>query len=335
MLLDAEVPEWAGELETGDLDARLGESKRWRAEETSGPLPAPEQVLSIGGSEIDRLVGDGAGGTLAGYLDDGGYYPMLEDLAAAAPTGERGPKPTASPSPKAVITVAPAPVTIAREESDDDEYDEEYDEEFGDEEYDPWPLVIVAEPDLLNNSGLADAERARLALDLFAATLDEYDQPIVFDLTLAGLGQSENLLTLAFEPPFLAATLMLLLAALVIGWRGFVRFGPPLAESGALAGGKAQLARDGSTLLARARRMRLVGPPYARLVAARVGRALGLSERAGDESRAASIARALERRGEHPESFAQASQTLERARKPADLLRAARALKSIERKLAR
>jgi hypothetical protein len=193
--------------------------------------------------------------------------------------------------------------------------------------------VIVAEPDLLNNYGLADRRNAELAAALVSATLDEYDLPVVFDLTLPGLGRSENLLTLAFEPPFLAATLMLLLAALAVGWRAFARFGPPIAEAPALASGKAQLARDGATLVARARRLRLVGPPYARLVGIRLGRALGLPERADAAARAAAIARALERRGENPAAFAAASEALERATKPADLLRAASALKTIERTL--
>src|SRR5690606_9228488 len=132
--------------------------------------------------------------------------------------------------------------------------------------------------------------------------------------------RSENLLTLAFQPPFLAATLMLLLAALAIGWRAFARFGPPVAEAPALASGKAQLARDGAALVARARRLRLVGPPYARPVAARLGRVLGLSERADAEARAAAIARALDRRGEDPAAFAAANERLAQARKPADLL---------------
>jgi hypothetical protein len=157
----------------------------------------------------------------------------------------------------------------------------------------------------------------------------------LFDLTLPGLGRSENLLTLAFEPPFLAATLALLLAALVSGWRAFVRFGPPAAELPAFAGGKAQLARDGSALIERARRMRLVGPPYAALVEQRIARMLGLPETAGAEARAAAIARALTRRGEDPEAFARASETLRQARRPADLLRAAKALKTIERTFAR
>lgn len=59
-------------------------------------------------------------------------------------------------------------------------------------------------------------ERAQLAEKIILATMDDYDMTITFDLTLNGLGESKNLLTLAFEPPFLAATLCLLFAALVI-----------------------------------------------------------------------------------------------------------------------
>jgi len=198
-----------------------------------------------------------------------------------------------------------------------------------------WPLFVVADPDLVNNAGLADAERARLAVGLVDAALDGGAMPVVFDLTLPGLGRSENLLTLAFEPPFLAVTLTLLLAALVIGWRGSVRFGPPRAETPALAGGKAQLARDGALLVERARRMRLVGPPYAELLTRRIAGALGLSRRLEPEARAAAIARAMERRGEDPAAFAGAADTLARARKPSEILRAAQALKTIERTLSR
>jgi len=92
-----------------------------------------------------------------------------------------------------------------------------------DPDEDIWPVIIVAEPDLLNNYGLADRGRAEAAVKLIDASLDGYDLPIVFDLTVAGLGESENLMTLAFRPPFLAATLCLLFAALVIAWRAFRR----------------------------------------------------------------------------------------------------------------
>ncbi len=206
---------------------------------------------------------------------------------------------------------------------------------LADDDEHPWPLVVVAEPDLLNNAGLADRDRARIALDLVEATVDGYNLPVIFDLTLPGLGRSENLLTLAFEPPFLAATLTLLLAAFVIGWRAFVRFGPPRAEGAAPAGGKAQLARDSAVLIERARRLRLVGPPYARLLASRIDRALGLHGRLAPDERAAAIGRGLERRGADAAPYRAALDTLETGRKPTDILRAAQALKTLERTLSR
>lgn len=194
-----------------------------------------------------------------------------------------------------------------------------------------WPVVIVVEPDLMNNYGLADLTRARLAHAIVDAALNDTDLPIVFDLTLAGLGRSENLLTLAFTPPFLAATLCLLLAALVIAWRAFCRFGPPVAEAPALAKGKRQLARNGAALVERARRLHLLGPPYAALVTARVAEALGVRE-ADEEARESAIARVLAARGLAAD-YAERAEALRRARHATELLRAASALKTIERTL--
>lgn len=193
-----------------------------------------------------------------------------------------------------------------------------------------WPVVIVAEPDLLNNYGMADRARAGLASNLIETTLEDYDMPVVFDLTLPGLGQSENLLTLAFSPPFLAATLCLLLAALVIGWRAFLRFGPPLAGAPALAKGKTELATNGATLIERARRVHLLGQPYAALVSARLGRKLGVRQRDPDQ-REQAIERLLGNRGIEPAAFRRALSDLRQARNPRDLLRAAGALSRIER----
>ncbi|MEO6040801.1 MAG: DUF4350 domain-containing protein [Croceibacterium sp.] len=195
-----------------------------------------------------------------------------------------------------------------------------------------YALVIVAEPDLVNNLGLADQGRARLAVQLVGASLENQKLPVVFDLTLAGLGASDNLLKLAFEPPFLAATLCLLLAALVVAWRGLRRFGPPLAEEPALGHGKRQLARNGAGLIERSRRLHLLGPPYAALIAGRIAARLGLRE-AAPEARDLAAARLLEARGlaaDYPARLA----ALRGARRSTDLLRAAGALKSIERTLA-
>ena len=190
-------------------------------------------------------------------------------------------------------------------------------------------MIVVAEPDLMNNYGLADRTRAQLAHAVVDAALEDYELDIVFDLTAAGIARSENLLTLAFQPPFLAATLCLLLAALVIAWRAFRRFGPPVAEAPALAMGKRQLARNGGGLVARAKRLHLLGPPYAALVAARLAEALGIRE-TDPEAREAAIARVLAARGVAAD-YAQRADALRRARHPSELLRAAGALRSIER----
>lgn len=192
-----------------------------------------------------------------------------------------------------------------------------------------WCVIFVAEPDLLNNYGMADKDRARAALALADLAMEGQDRlPVVFDLTLPGLGRSDNLLTLAFEPPFLAATLCLLLAGAFVGWRAFLRFGPPSGEIAVARTGKRQLALNGGALVQRARRWHLLGAPYAALVSARIARRLGLRSAEDD-----GFARALERRGLAAEYHSQVAR-LRQARRPADLLGAAAALRTIERTLA-
>ena len=200
---------------------------------------------------------------------------------------------------------------------------------------DAWPVLVVFEPDLLNNYAMADQSRAELAVALIEAATDgEPGVSVVFDLTFAGLSGNQNLLTLAFAPPFLAATLCLLLAALVIAWRAFKRFGPPVAEVPALAQGKAGLARNGAALLGRVRRWHLLAEPYAALLTTRIAATLGIRE-VEPSARDAAIELALERAGHPRTGFSQAAHTMRNARKPGEILRAARALKTIERMLKR
>jgi hypothetical protein len=196
-----------------------------------------------------------------------------------------------------------------------------------------FPVVIVAEPDLLDNYGLADRNRAMLALAIVKATMGSRKLPVVFDLTLVGLGSSKNLLTLAFSPPFLAASMCLILAALLIGWRGWRRFGPPLAETPVFAFGKRQLATNGAALIQRSRRLHLLAAPYAAILRARVTRLLGL--RMGDNPARgeAEIDRVLEARGLGAHAFSNPAEALRNARGAHDLMRSAHALKQLERSL--
>jgi hypothetical protein len=190
--------------------------------------------------------------------------------------------------------------------------------------------TFVAEPDLVNNYGLADRDRAAAALALLRDSAYDGDiDEITFDLTLNGFGASENLLTLAFRPPFLAATLCLLLALLIIGWRAFQRFGPPAAATGpAIAFGKERLIANGAGLILRARRFGLLAAPYAALSAREIAHRLGLAR---PDPQA--IDAALARRLPLEEPFSRRAARLEAAHKPADILDAARALDDLTHKL--
>lgn len=204
------------------------------------------------------------------------------------------------------------------------------------EDEDLFPLIIVFEPDLLDNYGMARRENAQLADRLVAAALaGGSPKTVIFDVTLNGLGRSPNLLTLAFTPPYLAATLCLLLAALAAGWRAFLRFGPPLAATRAIAFGKRPLVSNAAGLIRRTRRLHLVTRPYADHLRERIARTLGLPRAASPEAAEAAIDKALALRAPGSEPFSALAARLRATRRPAHILRAAQALHSLERTLSR
>lgn len=192
------------------------------------------------------------------------------------------------------------------------------------------PVIFLAEPDLANNYGLADPQRAAVAMALIERlTRDEGIDTVTFDMTLNGLGASENLLTLAFRPPFLAATLSMLIALLIVGWRAFRRFGPAAAAGEpAIAFGKRQLIANGAGLIMRARRFGLLGAPYAALSARRLAERLGLAR-----PDPGAIDAALARRLPDEEPFSRRAARLEAAGKPADILAGAKALDDLATRL--
>lgn len=193
---------------------------------------------------------------------------------------------------------------------------------------DRYPVVFVIEPDLANNYGFASRTNAETMHYLVDLLTDDGDIPVVFDLTLNGLGAQQNLLTLAFTPPFLAATLCMILAMLVVGWRAFRRFGPPVAEARAIAFGKERLVRNSAGLIQRSKRLHLLSGPYADLIERRIGKALRL--RHVDTQ---AIATAFARRLPQSPDFTTSVTALRDARSPKDILSAAAALRSIERML--
>lgn len=191
-----------------------------------------------------------------------------------------------------------------------------------------WPVTFIVEPDLVNNYGMAQSANAALALELIRHTSYDDELPIVFDLTLNGFGGTTNLLTLAFQPPFLAATLCLILALFVLGWRAFRRFGAAAAQGPAIAYGKRQLVTNGAGLILRARRFRLLAEPYIALSARRLAHHLGLIR---PDPAAIDAALAVRLPDELP--FTHRAEAMRRAHTQSDILRAADALKELERKL--
>lgn len=204
---------------------------------------------------------------------------------------------------------------------------------YGGDDEGLYPVVLVFEPDLLDNWGLADKATALMARDLILATADNRSQPFAFDMTFNGFGASRNLLTLAFEPPFLAATLCLMLAALAVAWRAFHRFGPALQSGPEIVNGKAALVANAAGLIRRAGRVHLVAAPYANAARERLALALGLPRGQSAEQTEQLIDAAQDRRGLPGPRFSAAAAHLRAARKPHDLTRRAAVVHQIEKDL--
>ena len=148
------------------------------------------------------------------------------------------------------------------------------------------PHYVAADPDLFDNHGLHDPAQARAALALIDGLNATDAEAIGFDLTVNGLGatqdNSPSLLRTLLEPPFLAMTLALLAAALLAGLHGAFRFGQARREERAIAFGKAALVENSAGLIRIARRETRLGGAYADVVrqdAARIGERPRLADR--------------------------------------------------------
>jgi hypothetical protein len=136
-------------------------------------------------------------------------------------------------------------------------------------------LLVLADPDILNNLALADRDRAEAALALVrAANYEDATTAVVVDA--ADITAESNMLRLLFTPPFLALTLMLLALLLAGGWQALVRFGAPVAPPPAIPPGKAALVDNAAGLLRMAGREALAAPPYAGVVARQAAAECGI-----------------------------------------------------------
>jgi hypothetical protein len=143
-------------------------------------------------------------------------------------------------------------------------------------------LYVLSDPDLLNTQGLNNLATARAGTNLLLA-MRQGDGPIVFDVTLDGVKHSQSLLKLAFEPPFLGATLCLVGAAFLMALHAASRFGAPEQTGRALALGKLALAENSAGLIRMARREPRMAGGYLELNRNAVAKALGATRLSGAE----------------------------------------------------
>ncbi|MFN3858030.1 MAG: DUF4350 domain-containing protein [Caulobacter sp.] len=134
-------------------------------------------------------------------------------------------------------------------------------------------VLVLADPDLINNIGFAEPATAQTGLAMLQYLAG--DRPVTFDVWLAGIRHKRNLLELVFLPPFVGVTLAMLLMALLIGVQAFNRFGPPISQRRAFALGKQGLADNAAALIRLARREHRMVEGYALLVRADAARAVG------------------------------------------------------------
>lgn len=134
-------------------------------------------------------------------------------------------------------------------------------------------IYVLSEPDLVDTQALREPAAAEAALEL-VRRLRGRSAEVTFDVTLNGLGASPSLLRTAFAPPFLGATLCALLAAALLAFHAFSRFGTPRPEERTFAFGKRSLADNTAALIKMMNRQPRMARRYAMAVRRLAGRIL-------------------------------------------------------------
>jgi hypothetical protein len=109
-------------------------------------------------------------------------------------------------------------------------------------------VVVIADPDLLNNHGLGRGENAEAVYRIFNRTLEA--KGVVFDETIHGFSRTPGLIAEALRFPMVLAVLQGLVLLGVVLWAGMGRFGKPLPVEAGLAAGKEVLIGNTAELLA-------------------------------------------------------------------------------------
>jgi len=109
-------------------------------------------------------------------------------------------------------------------------------------------LIVISDPDVLNNQGLGRGDNAPLVVALLVERLGATG--VVFDETVHGFSRTRGLLAEAFRFPLVLGVLQALVLVGTVLWAGMGRFGKPLPAAEGLAAGKEILIDNTAKLLA-------------------------------------------------------------------------------------
>ncbi|MBO9557163.1 MAG: hypothetical protein J7515_01080 [Caulobacter sp.] len=172
----------------------------------------------------------------------------------------------------------------------------------------PTETYILADPDLINTMGLKDIRTAKAGVGMLRVLRDgavpnggyrpKDSKTIAFDVTLNGFSRSRSVLKLAFEAPFVGATLCLVAAAVLMGLHAAARFRAVRRGERALALGKDALIDNSAGLIRMAKREPALAPRYAELQRAAAVKALGGLRPGGSRLEGQALTDFLDRQGE-------------------------------------
>jgi hypothetical protein len=110
-------------------------------------------------------------------------------------------------------------------------------------------VVVLADPDVISNHGIARAGNAALAVALIKRLLGT-DGSVVFDETVHGyVASTANPLLLMFRFPFVIATLQGVIAIGLLMWASVGRFGAPQSAPPPLSAGRSGLLQNMARLI--------------------------------------------------------------------------------------
>lgn len=108
---------------------------------------------------------------------------------------------------------------------------------------------VLADPDVIANHGIGQADNAALALAIINR-LRGRNGPVVFDETIHGfVAQPANPMALLFQFPFVVATLQVVAGLALLLWATMARFGAPQSAPPALSAGRQGLLQNVAQLI--------------------------------------------------------------------------------------